>query len=149
MAPQRVHRVEKETEKKTEDTIMATENGKKVRSGIVNFERRRHPRISVDLPIEYSRIDTLPEPRNGRAANASEGGLLVFLPELLQVGQMLKIMIYFSIPKIQRVDLVAEVVWIDIPIGGKPTEYRAGLRFSEISQEDQQKLTHFLKMISP
>ena len=128
---------------------MATENEKKVRSGIVNFERRRHPRISVDLPIEYLRLDNFPGPRNGRAANASEGGLLVFLPELLQVGQMLKIMIYFSIPKIQSVDLVAEVVWIDIPIGGKPAEYRAGLRFSEISQEDQQKLTHFLKMISP
>jgi c-di-GMP-binding flagellar brake protein YcgR len=127
---------------------MAAENGKKIRSGIVNFERRRHPRISVDLPIEYSRIDNVPGPQNGRAVNASEGGLLVYLPELVQVGQMLQIMIYFSIPKIQRVDLVAEVVWIDIPFGPKPPEYRAGLRFSEISQEDQERLANFLKMIS-
>jgi c-di-GMP-binding flagellar brake protein YcgR len=103
----------------------------------------------VDLPIEYSRIDAAPGSRNGRAANASEGGLLVYLPELVSVGQMLKIMIYFSIPKIQRVDLISEVVWVDIPIGGKPTEYRAGLRFSEISREDHEKLANFLKMISP
>jgi c-di-GMP-binding flagellar brake protein YcgR len=128
---------------------MTLEKGKKVRSGIVNFERRRHPRISVDLPIEYTHIDNNPDTRNGRAANASEGGLLVYLPEFVPVGQMLKITIYFSLPKIQKVDLITEVVWIDIPIGEKPAEFRAGLRFFEISHEDQERLTNFLRVISP
>jgi c-di-GMP-binding flagellar brake protein YcgR len=128
---------------------MALEKDKKIHSGIVNFERRRHPRISVDLPIEYTHIENHPSTLNGRVVNASEGGLLVFLSELVPVGQMLKITIYFSLPKIQKVGLTAEVVWVDIPIGERPAEFRTGLRFFEIAQEDQERLTSFLKMISP
>lgn len=127
---------------------MNPENMKKVRSGIANFERRRHPRISVDLPIEYSRIENASFPRNGRAVNASIGGLLVYLPELVQVGQIFRLRMYFSIPATQIVEMVAEIAWVDIPMGEKPLEYRAGLKFLEISPEDQDKLTQFLKMIS-
>ena len=127
---------------------MSTENAKKLRSGIVNFERRKHPRISVDLPIEYSRIENATDHRNGRAANASRGGLLVYLPELVSVGQSLRLMIYFSIPTIQKVELTAEVAWVDIPMGEKPLEYRVGLKFLEILPEDHERLTAFLKMIS-
>jgi c-di-GMP-binding flagellar brake protein YcgR len=127
---------------------MDSENVKKLRSGIVNFERRKHPRISVDLPIEYSRIEHATDPRNGRAANASHGGLLVYLPELVEVGQTLRLLIYFSIPTIQKVEMTAEVAWVDIPMGEKPAEYRAGLKFLEILPEDQERLTNFLRMIS-
>ncbi|MBP1712739.1 MAG: PilZ domain [Deltaproteobacteria bacterium] len=127
---------------------MDSDNVKKVRSGIVNFERRKHPRISVDLPIEYSRVENAANPRNGRAANASQGGLLVYLPEQVQVGQALRLMIYFSIPTIQKVEITAEVAWVDIPMGEKPVEYRVGLKFLEILPEDQEKLNKFLKMIS-
>jgi len=127
---------------------MDSENMKKVHSGVVNFERRRHPRISVDLPVEYSRIEGAAVPRNGRAANASQGGVLVYLPELVQVGQILRLRLYFSLPKIQKIEMVAEIAWVDIPMGEKPEEYRAGLKFLEISPDDQGKLTQFLKMIS-
>lgn len=131
-----------------EDDEMNSENAKKVRPGIVNFERRKHPRISVDLPIEYSRIENASYPRSGRAANASQGGLLVYLPELVRVGQTLRLTIYFSIPTIQKVEITAEVAWVDIPMGDKPVEYRVGLKFLEILPEDQERLDKFLKMIS-
>ena len=122
---------------------------KKTHSGIVNFERRRHPRISVDLPIEYSLVEDPSPSRKGRAANASEGGLLIYLPEQVQIEQVLKIKIFFSIPKMQEVKLSAEVAWIDTCIGEKPVEYRAGLKFQDISPEDREKLSSFLKMICP
>jgi len=51
----------------------------KPRIGIINFEKRRHPRFTVDLPLEYYRVDS-PVPETGRAVNASEGGLLVYFP---------------------------------------------------------------------
>jgi len=127
---------------------MDSENVKKVRSGIANFERRKHPRISVDLPVEYSRVESAGFPRNGRAANASQGGLLVYFPELVTVGDSFRLRIYFSIPTIQKIEMVAEIAWVDIPMGEKPAEYRAGLKFLEISPGDQEKLTQFLKMIS-
>ncbi len=100
------------------------------------------------MPIEYSRIEDTAFPRNGRAANASQGGLLVYLPELVQVGQTLRLTIYFSIPTIQKVGITAEVAWVDIPMGDKPVEYRVGLKFLEIMPEDQERLDKFLKMIS-
>jgi c-di-GMP-binding flagellar brake protein YcgR len=127
---------------------MDADNLKKVRSGIANFERRKHPRISVDLPVEYSRVENAGLARNGRAANASQGGLLVYFPELVNVGDSFRLRIYFSIPTIQKIEMVAEVAWVDIPIGEKPGEYRAGLKFFEINPEDQERLTKFLKMIS-
>lgn len=127
---------------------MKSENDPKLRAGIANFERRRHPRISVDLPIEYSRIENSAGQGNGRAANASQGGLLVYFPELVQVGEVIRLRMFFSIPQTQKLEIMGEVAWVDIPIGPKPVEYRAGLRFLEISPEDLEKLSCFLKMIS-
>ena len=144
----RFNRFQAEAEKIIEDEEMNSENVKKVRSGIANFERRKHPRISVDLPVEYSRIENAGLPRNGRAANASQGGLLVYFPELVNVGESFRLRMYFSIPAVQKIEIVAEIAWVDIPIGERPAEYRAGLKFLEISPEDQEKLTRFLKMIS-
>jgi c-di-GMP-binding flagellar brake protein YcgR len=65
----------------------------KPRFGIVNFERRKYPRFSIDLPIEYYKIDT-PTSHSGRAANISEGGLLIYLPEVAEVGQRLKVRLF-------------------------------------------------------
>jgi len=39
----------------------------------MNFEKRRHPRFNVNLPIEYSQTGLFL--RQGRAISASEGGL--------------------------------------------------------------------------
>ena len=67
---------------------------KKPRVGIVNLERRRHPRFTVDLPIEYYQFDSsIHYP--GRLMDASEGGLLVYLPERVEVGQHLKMKLFF------------------------------------------------------
>ena len=52
------------------------EKGKKSRIGIVNLEKRRCRRFTVDLPIEYFPIDAS-VPYTGRLINASEGGLLL------------------------------------------------------------------------
>ncbi len=65
---------------------METEGQKKPpRYGIVNFERRKYPRFSVDLPVEYYKIGS-PVKHKGRAMNASQAGLLLYIsfskPEL-------------------------------------------------------------------
>jgi len=60
------------------------EKGTKARYGTVNFEKRKHPRFSVDLPVEYSRANLSAD--HGRVMNASEGGLLLYLPEQMEIG---------------------------------------------------------------
>ncbi len=116
--------------------------------GMVNLERRRHPRFSIDLPIEYQLM-----PSNiihtGRALNASEGGLLVYLPQQIEIGQHLKIKLFFaSGPHLNSIELMAEVVWMDIHFGKEGGDYRCGVKFADISQDDFNKLKNFLISLS-
>jgi PilZ domain len=65
------------------------------RFGTVNFERRRQPRISTDLPAEYWHIETS-ENHPGRLLNVSEGGVLLYLPEKIEVGKNLKVRLFIG-----------------------------------------------------
>lgn len=126
---------------------MEEKEAKKVHFGVANFERRRAPRFSVDLPIEYHRIHS-PEPRPGRAENISEGGLLVYMPEEPEMGQFLKMKLFFpSDSNLQAMEAVAQVVWVDLHIGEKK-DYRAGLKFIEISSEGLHQLSGFLNHLA-
>jgi c-di-GMP-binding flagellar brake protein YcgR len=124
------------------------EKERKVHYGIVNFERRKYPRFTIDLPIEYS---LMPSPANhsGRALNASEGGLLVYLSEKVEISQLLKLKLFFpSGSELNGVELIAEVVWMDIHLGKDWGDYRCGVRFVDISPESLNKLKRFLRNLS-
>jgi hypothetical protein len=120
----------------------------KPRYGIVNFERRKHPRFNIDLPIEYHLIDSSVG-QLGRAMNVSEGGLLVYLPDHLEIGQYLQLKLFFpSGSQLTVIEMLTEVVWGDIPVGKDGGDHRSGLRLVEISSEDLQKLKTFLRSLS-
>ena len=123
------------------------EKGTKSRYGTVNFEKRRHPRFSVDLPVEYSRADLFAD--QGRAINASEGGLLLYLPEQMEIGTHLKLKLFFTIGSdLNAVETLVEVVWVDVHLEKDWGDYRTGVRFAEISTEDMGKLKSFLRGLS-
>jgi c-di-GMP-binding flagellar brake protein YcgR len=116
--------------------------------GVVNLERRRNPRFSIDLPIEYQLI---PPSINytGRVLNASEGGLLVYLPQQTEIGQRLIIKLFFaSGSHLNSIEVVAEVVWMDMHLGKGWGDYRCGVKFIDISSEDLIKLKTFLRSLS-
>jgi len=116
--------------------------------GIVSFERRKHRRFSLDLPIEYHQIDS-PAIRDGRAANASEGGLLVYLSEKLQIGQYVRVKLFLtSGPDLSTIQMLTQVAWTDIHFGKEGEDHRCGLSFVDISSEDLNKLKDFLKNLS-
>jgi c-di-GMP-binding flagellar brake protein YcgR len=118
----------------------------KLRYGTVNFEKRKHPRFNLDLPIEYSRTDLFV--KHGRAVNASEGGLLLYLPEQMEIGQHLEIKVFFtSGSKMNTIETLVQVVWIDIHLGEGWGDYRTGVKFLDISPEDLNKLKNYLRSI--
>lgn len=120
----------------------------KYHAGVVNLEKRRHPRFSIDLPIEYQLIPSAIK-QTGRAINASEGGLLVYLPQQIDIGQHLRIKLFFaSGSQLNSVEMVAEVVWMDIHLGKEWGDYRCGVKFDDISQDDFNKLKNFLRSLS-
>jgi len=111
--------------------------------GVANLERRRHPRFSIDLPIEYHLIPSSLS-HTGRALNASEGGLLVYLSRQIEIGQHLKIKLFFaSGSHLNSIEILTEVVWVDIHLGKDWGDYRCGVKFTEISQEDLNRLKFF------
>ena len=119
----------------------------KPRYGTVNLEKRKHPRFSIDLPAEYSRTDL--SVKQGRAINASEGGLLLYLPERVEIGQCLRLKLFFSVgSELKAIEAIVEVVWVDIHIGEDWGDCRTGVMFVEISTEDVGKLMNFLKSLS-
>lgn len=123
------------------------EKGTKPRYGTVNFEKRRHPRFNVDLPIEYKRSDLAVN--HGEALNASEGGLLVYLPEKMEIGQHLSLKLFFSSGfEFNTIETLVRVVWMDFHLGEDREDYRAGVKFVDISPGDMEKLRIFLRSLS-
>jgi c-di-GMP-binding flagellar brake protein YcgR len=113
------------------------------KEGIFIVERRKHPRFRVELPLGYS-IESV-ERHGGVAANASKSGLLVYLPEAIFVGSLLKIEILFAEgSELNSVSATAKVVWSDLAreqIGG---QYRYGLKFESFQEGDLRKLRKLL-----
>jgi len=123
------------------------EKGNKPRVGIANFERRKHPRFNVDLPIEYYQTDTSAH-HSGRMMNASEGGLLVHLPEEMKIGQYLKIKLFFSLGSdLNTIEMLTEVVWEDVHLNKNWGDYRFGVKFIDLPPEDLNKLKNFLRSL--
>jgi c-di-GMP-binding flagellar brake protein YcgR len=118
--------------------------GREIRPGfgIARFEERKYPRLLLDLPIEYypakSKIGGI-----GHTANASEGGLIIYLRKHFKVGQLMKMKVFFSSgPSLNSIEILSRVVWTEKLETG---EYRCGIKFIDISQEDMSKLSSFLK----
>ncbi len=120
----------------------------KHRYGIVHLERRRYPRIRVDLPVEYHRVES-PIGNTGRASNAGEGGLEVYFPEKMNLGQRLRIKLFFSSDsQLNWMETLAELVWMDFILEEGEREYRCGVKFIDISPEEFGKLKEFLKTLT-
>jgi len=111
--------------------------------GTLNFGKRRYPRFSVDLPVEYTRKDLVV--KQGRVINASEGGLLVYFPERMEIGQHLRLKLFFtSGSELNMMEMVNQVAWMDIHLGEVWGDYRCGVKFIDVAPEDMTKLKNFL-----
>jgi c-di-GMP-binding flagellar brake protein YcgR len=127
-----------------EGFLMKTEQKEvKPRYGIANFERRTYRRFPMRLPIEYYRASS-PVNRTGHALDASEGGLQILFPEEVEVGQNLKVKLFFSSETgLNTIEMIVEVVWINTQLPEGEKHYRSGVRFTNISPENMTKLKEF------
>jgi c-di-GMP-binding flagellar brake protein YcgR len=107
-------------------------------------EKRKWNRVSVALPVRYSKADSFF--KYARAANASEGGLLICLPEKMGIGEHLALKLFLPIRSgSNMIEAVVQVVWMDIHLRRDWTwDYRTGVRFEDISPRDMTHLKNFL-----
>ena len=108
------------------------------------LERRRYPRMSLDLPLEY-RVMNAPYAHGGLVANASEVGLLINSIKNIPIGSKLNIAVLF--PKgfeLTNFEVLAEILWKDLYWEEDWEGYRYGLKFIKILEGDRRKLKQLL-----
>ena len=81
-------------------------------------------------------------------ANASEGGLLVYLPERVEMGTFLKIEIFYVRGlELDTIKAVGKVVWCDLAARESLGEHRYGLQFESIDEKNFNRLETLLKEV--
>ena len=110
----------------------------------VNLERRKHPRFSLDLPAEYWPVNSS-KSRLGRTGDISEGGVLLYLPEKIAVGQNIGVKIFIGTGfESKTIEAIGKAVWYDSHFGKKDYYHRSGVKFVDISEEIMEELKKFL-----
>ena len=108
-------------------------------------ERRRSPRLLMDLPLEYQVINA-PYAQGGIVVNASEVGLLINSIKNMPLGTKLNIAVLF--PKefeLANFEVVAEIIRKELHWEEDWEGYQYGLRFIKILEEDRHKLRLLLQ----
>ncbi|MCJ7746646.1 MAG: PilZ domain-containing protein [Desulfobacterales bacterium] len=121
--------------------------GKKMPSkkGVVTIERRKHPRFNLELPLDYFRLE-VKENYGGIVTNASELGILVYLPEKMEIGTTLSIEIFYAKGlELDSIKAIAKVVWADLAARKTWGEHRYGLQFQSIDKKNLNKLKNLFK----
>ena len=109
------------------------------------YERRKHQRFLVELPVEYRRAGAS-RPRPGHTINFSEDGFMLLVSEQMEAGEDLEIKIYFSSsPGLVTIAAVVKVIWADTDAKEKGY-YRFGVCYVDISTADKETLKAFLSM---
>jgi c-di-GMP-binding flagellar brake protein YcgR len=110
--------------------------------GVAEIEERKHPRLLLNLPVEYYLAESDIQ-GTGHTGNASEGGLILYLRKHFRVGDLLKLKLFFSSGVgMNSVELLSQVMWTE-KLENK--EYRCGLKFVGISPKDMENFNSFLK----
>ena len=127
------------------------ENGRSTpqsKMGVLAADRRKHPRFSVELPLSYSRVDEK-ELFGGIVTNASGGGILVYLPERMEIGAVLKIEIFYMKGlEMGAVETIAKVVWGDLAAKVAWGKHRYGLEFQSFNRGSLDKLKILLTEVA-
>ncbi|HSB07385.1 MAG TPA: PilZ domain-containing protein [Thermodesulfobacteriota bacterium] len=111
----------------------------------MTIERRKHPRLYFKLPMSYSRANNK-DHYGGIVGNASEGGILVYLPEELNSGEVLKIEILFAKGwELKTVRGIAKIIWADLAVRKSKKVHCYGLQFQFFNKRNLQKLRILLK----
>jgi len=107
-------------------------------------DRRKHPRVSMDLPLEYL-VKHDSRARGGIVVDASETGFLIHSTEDIPIGTNLKISVLF--PKeyeLANFDVFGKIVWRKVEVGERANTYQYGLTFVQILDGDYSKLKKLL-----
>ena len=110
-----------------------------VRDQIFFKEKRKYPRVYMDLPVDYW-VKRDSYARGGIVVDASETGFLIHSVEDIPIGTKLKIAVLFPREyELANFEVSAEIIRKRIVEKGEEG-YEYGIKFTKILQEDHKKL---------
>lgn len=104
-------------------------------------QRRKYPRHSITLPLEYWKRDYFIT-QAGVSGDLSEAGLRIYsIFNNLCAGEELMIRVFYADGyELGSIKVIARVVWKDVHCETDWNGYKYGLKFVHISREDREKL---------
>jgi len=110
-----------------------------------SVEKRRCPRLTVSLPIEYRKVDE-PHPWGGLIENISEMGLRVLSTQRMAIGADLNIAVLFvNGYELTQFTVLARIIWKNLRFGEDWSGYEYGVNFVHISRSDRTKPQQLLQ----
>jgi len=110
-----------------------------MRDPIYFREKRKYPRVDMDLPVDYwVRHDSYAH--GGIVIDASETGFLIYSVEDIPIGTKLKMAVLFPREyELANFEVAAEIIRKKAAERGQDG-YQYGIKFTKILQEDYGKL---------
>ncbi len=106
-------------------------------------EKRRYPRYSIELPLEYWETDN--SRYGGLVGNVSEIGLLLYCIYDMPVGEKLRITVFFSTEyRFDGFAVAAKIVRKRRHDNADWSGYQYGLEFIPRSEKDRRKIIALL-----
>lgn len=102
--------------------------------------KRECPRFSLEAPLEYTTSEGSAI-RGAYTGNISEGGLLIYSIDQLQLGAELRLMVFFANGyQLDNFQAVGKVVWQEVHWEKEWKGFKYGVRFLHVSETSQRKL---------
>jgi len=109
-------------------------------------ERRRDPRLVMDLPLEYKVVNTS-RVYAGVAMNGNQTGLLIRSIKDMPIGERLDINVLFPRRfRLAHFEASAKIVWKDLHLEENWEGYKYGLKFVHIGKTGHSKLKPLLSV---
>jgi hypothetical protein len=110
-----------------------------VRDPIFFREKRKYPRVYMDLPVDYW-VKHESYAHGGIVVDASETGFLIYSIEDIPIGTKLRIAVLFPREyELANFEVAAEIIRKKVAEKGEEG-YQYGIKFTKILQEDYGKL---------
>ena len=118
------------------------------RRSILRGEKRRHPRVILDLPLEYHALNA-PSVYGAIVVNAAEGGFLIRALQDMRLGTRLNVSILFPNGfELATFDVLAQIVRKGV--SEKRNEgYKYGVKIVHMNEYDRFKLHYVLSPQAP
>jgi len=107
-------------------------------------ERRNFPRVRADFGVQYKISNSDSPPIKAVSVNISERGIMMKIPEKLDIGTILELKITLPSPHVTMSSL-GKVIYVSDNYWDEYPPYRCGVELLELKGKDMEAIRKFVK----